>query len=146
MCWNGRSHLSPPPAEISRASISPQLPNGNANDMPQMQSVLHRKMYTFVFRYHLLQETWLLQGLGDLSLDSFPFTDGRRDFCYSQSRDELGAHGSWSTALSPPQPSLLLKRIPKDKAGTWLFFSPDQLLETRIDVRHFLCFVATCLQ
>lgn len=73
----------------------------------------------------------------------FPFTDGRRDFCYSQSGDELRASGSRSTALSLPQFSLLLKRIPEDEAGTWLSSNPDQLLETRIDIRHFLCFVVS---
>lgn len=67
----------------------------------------------------------------------FPFTDGRRDFCYSQSGDELRAHSSRSAAPSPPQSSLLLKRIPEDEAGTWLCSNPDRLLESRIGVRHF---------
>lgn len=75
----------------------------------------------------------------------FPFTDGRRDFCYSHSGDELRASSSWSTALSLPQPSLLLQRIPEDEAGTSrLSSSPDQLLKTRIHIRHFLCFAAAC--
>lgn len=76
----------------------------------------------------------------------FSFTDGRRDFWYSQSGDELRVNGSRSTVLSLPHSTLLLKRSPKDEAGTWLSSNPDQLLGTRIDIRYFLCFqhVSVC--
>lgn len=124
-----------------------------------MQAVLHSKMYTFVFRYHLLQETWLLQELGDLKLDSFPlafsihrwqkgfllFTERRWATSAQQSEHRAQPASAFFIAQENPwrwgRNMAVLQHRPvarkqKDVKSNSIFF---------FHVRHFLCFVSTCL-